>query len=106
MIMPFGKYRGETVDDLDTNYLMWLWANVRLREPLLSEVRRVLYPDTGRSSLPSVDVVKATYRELSRKYHPDRYGEQGHLAQCAINEFYERLSQREAYGFDTSQSTG
>ena len=96
MQMPFGKFKGEYVEDINEAYLSWLWRNVELREPLQSEVRRILYPTTENhwSSYPSVDVVKSVYRELSRKYHPDICGEQGHLAQCAINEFYERLTER------------
>ena len=97
MRMPFGKYRGYAIDDLPPSYIQWLRENVQLREPLLSEIYRVLFGSRYEVAPPQTDMVKAVYRELSRKYHPDIYGEQGHMAQCAINEFYERLSQREAY---------
>lgn len=90
MLMPFGKYKGEYVENLPESYIVWLWENVQLREPLKSEIVRVLA--TGweiEAPEPGMDKVKSVYRELSFKYHPDRGG--NHLAQCAVNEFYERL---------------
>lgn len=37
--MPFGKHRGKPLDLLPDDYLQWLVANIRLREPLGSAVR-------------------------------------------------------------------
>jgi hypothetical protein len=87
MLMPFGKHRGREVETLPENYLRWLMSNIDLRDPLLTKVRTILREGTALA--PTEDRVKAVYRELSRKYHPDCGG--NHFAQCAINEFYERL---------------
>ncbi len=63
--MPFGKYRGAEVDDLEENYLLWLWANVNLYEPLRSEVRRRLYGDAGEVMTLEPEKIKRVYRELA-----------------------------------------
>jgi hypothetical protein len=87
VLMSFGKYKGKPVETLPENYLKWLMSNIDLREPLLSEIRGILHE--GINMAPTANRVKTVYRELSRKYHPDCGG--NHYAQCAINEFYERL---------------
>ena len=38
MLMPFGKYKGHALSTLTDNYLLWLAANIPLRDPLLSAV--------------------------------------------------------------------
>ncbi len=38
MRMPFGKYKGHTLDELPDEYLLWMSANVPLREPLWSAI--------------------------------------------------------------------
>jgi hypothetical protein len=38
MLMPFGKYKGHDLSTLTDDYLLWLAANVPLRDPLLSAV--------------------------------------------------------------------
>ncbi len=89
MLMPFGKYRGERVQDLPENYLNWLWENIDLREPLRSEVLSCLFGDPP-ATVPE-DALKATYRDLAKKWHPDMGGTTE--AMQAVNEFYERLRQ-------------
>jgi hypothetical protein len=96
MQMPFGKYHGADLEDIPDSYLEWLFNLEDLREPLRSAVileraaRRRDYYDEPSANMPDVqDRVRSAYRELSLKYHPDHGG--NHIAQCAINEFYERL---------------
>ena len=38
MLMPFGKFKGQDVRDLPTEYLLWMLAKVALRDPLLSAI--------------------------------------------------------------------
>lgn len=89
MQMPFGKFRGLEINDLEENYIHWLWANVNLYEPLRSEVRRRIYDGSREVMVLQPDKVKRIYRELSMKWHPDRGGTV--QAMQAINEFHELL---------------
>lgn len=47
--MPFGKYKGQEVADLDTGYLQWLKDNTRLYGALKEEVDKAL-SDTNTSN--------------------------------------------------------
>jgi uncharacterized protein (DUF3820 family) len=38
MRMPFGKYKGQDLDALPDEYLLWVIANIPLREPLGSAI--------------------------------------------------------------------
>lgn len=38
MEMPFGKYRGEAIEDIPLDYLKWLYENVELYGDLEVEV--------------------------------------------------------------------
>jgi uncharacterized protein (DUF3820 family) len=38
MLMPFGKYKGQDLDALPDEYLLWVIANIPLREPLGSAI--------------------------------------------------------------------
>jgi hypothetical protein len=38
MLMPFGKYKGQDLSALPDEYLLWLSANIPLRDPLRSAV--------------------------------------------------------------------
>ena len=33
-LMPFGKYKGKALANVPAHYLMWLWENTDLRDPL------------------------------------------------------------------------
>ena len=72
MRMPFGKYAGLQVEELPTDYLLWLRHNIRnLREPLKSILDHTLdvrgYGVPGNSAAPDNDVIKRTFRELALK---------------------------------------
>lgn len=91
--MPFGKYSGLDLAELPTSYLSWL-LSIDLREPLKSEVRaeyRSRYyeePERALSTLDA-DAIKAIYRQMAFKWHPDQGGTKE--AMQAVNEFYEAL---------------
>jgi hypothetical protein len=36
--MPFGKYKGHDLDELPDEYLLWVIANIPLRDPLGSAI--------------------------------------------------------------------
>ena len=38
MLMPFGKYKGQDLDALPDEYLLWVIANIPLRDPLWSAI--------------------------------------------------------------------
>jgi hypothetical protein len=92
MLMPFGKHRGVEVEKLPENYVKWLWTNIDLREPLLSEVERVIYGLPKASPAPSSEHIKEVYHDMAMKWHPDRGGSVE--AMQAVNDFYERLKVR------------
>jgi hypothetical protein len=83
--MPFGKHKGWPLEALPTNYLDWLLGLGTLREPLASAVRqeraRRESGATSHSPLRQLDpaiaqeVIRAGYRQLALKHHPDHGGE-------------------------------
>lgn len=40
--MPFGKYQGELVEEIPTDYLEWLYFNVELSENLYYLIETIL----------------------------------------------------------------
>lgn len=82
MKMPFGKFKGEEVEDIPEGYLFWLWDNVELRTPLLEAVADVLgigrqSPPSENKKLPPIDMdiaielVRVGFRQLAKQFHPD-----------------------------------
>ena len=45
MKMPFGKYKGTNVNEIDKSYLLWLWDNVEMWDKLKNEVKSILFPE-------------------------------------------------------------
>lgn len=103
MLMPFGKYRGEELEDIPEDYLRWLLHNVKLRDPRLrAEVEELVGEDapeffpeesgwtkratgSGTTQAPPAppvdalhtelaDAVNAWWRKSARLFHPDRGG--------------------------------
>ena len=81
--MPFGKWKGTYVFDvLPDNYLIWLRANVELREPLKTHVfpmnwkSGAYYLTSPRTSggRTLAQVKTSLSRFLSLRFHPDRGG--------------------------------
>ena len=68
--MPFGKYKGLYLWEIDTGYLLWLLEQPRLREPLLSAVCQEVRArnDIETTSAPETDKdkVKRIYFILYR----------------------------------------
>lgn len=41
-IMPFGKYRGEYLEDIPLNYLQWVYDNLELKVDLEDEIGELI----------------------------------------------------------------
>jgi uncharacterized protein (DUF3820 family) len=91
MKMPFGKFKGYELEDIEPEYLEWLVKKVYLREPLRTAVFEVMegIDCMDERKMQDPKKVKGVYRDLAMKYHPDRGGTKE--AMQAVNEFYERL---------------
>jgi hypothetical protein len=98
--MPFGKHKGRLISEIPRDYLRWLLDNVRDLEPYLRQQvlealgYRQSQQAAPRPSQPVLDartVIDRWYREMTLKFHPDRFG--SHEAMVAINHAHERLRQ-------------
>lgn len=106
MKMPFGKYRGLEISNLPSNYLDWL-LTIDLHGRLLEAVEAEwmsrdadeghetppVPPHTGLDAeerLLLMEVVRAGYRALARKYHPDLEGGNPEMM-VRLNRLMERL---------------
>src|SRR5437762_1779433 len=80
--MPFGKHKGELLGAVPSDYLVWLLRNCALRAWLQAEIEAEMQRRQGCPAAPppaaaTSDVeqlVRRWYRELAKKYHPDRGG--------------------------------
>jgi len=87
--MPFGKYKGEALCDLPSNYLMHSFENFDLPDELSDQIKdEIIARLGGINSITSIDVNKV-FRSLSKIYHPDKGGSED--AMKAINEFKNML---------------
>ena len=87
MTMPFGKYKGQTVDELPPDYCRWLLGNIDLREPLRSAIEQQV---SGTSVVAIWPNLNAMRRRFAAKYHPDRpSGSQ--VAMTVVNEIFDSL---------------
>jgi len=80
---PFGKYKGEAIEDIPTDYLLWAKTIAKpfLKEVIETELKRRAYasavnePDIPRELMPLYcELIKEGYRALAKKYHPDSGG--------------------------------
>jgi len=93
MKMPFGKYKGEDIEDIPEEYLYWLLTEVELQEPLRTAVYRVYYGINPTEDLkePIKQVIAFAYRKITKKWHPD-VGVSNEAMQ-AINDFYGEIKE-------------
>jgi hypothetical protein len=98
--MPFGRHRGQTLDQIPVSYLRWVLANCHdisldLRrgiQSVLAEAEGAPRTDEPGERPPPADwapILKTWYGALALKYHPDRGGT--HEQMIVINEAYDRL---------------
>jgi Putative quorum-sensing-regulated virulence factor len=77
--MPFGRYRGHRLDELDDSYLAWLYTLDGLRQPLRGRVREEFFrrkrsdaaAGNGRPPEHTTELIEAGFKVLARKHHPD-----------------------------------
>jgi uncharacterized protein (DUF3820 family) len=87
---PFGKYKGQHLDEIPTTYIAYALEEFELPDELQLQLRTLLALRLNfTSSNLTEGFIKKTFKELSLKYHPDHGG--SHEAFIAITEFKERL---------------
>ncbi len=69
MLIPFGKYKGQELNVVPDAYLLWLTANIPLREPLLSAVVEEI--SARDLELPPLPVAPARPSRLPKRPHKD-----------------------------------
>lgn len=101
MRMPWGKHKGLEFGEIPDSYLLWVLDKADYATPSLKSAIRKHFgiedpepeePDTPSSNVASMEmVVKAWWRRMTLKFHPDRGG--SIVAFQTINEAHEHLKQ-------------
>jgi hypothetical protein len=89
--MPFGKYKGELLNNLPSNYIIYAIDEFDLPDELHENLKSIIYSrlfSKKDNALP----IKSIYRQMAKKYHPDAGG--SHECMAAITDFYNLISER------------
>lgn len=92
MDMPFGKYKGVSLDKIPDHYLLWALDNCeQISDTLRQAIRAQLRVDVGYSSRTPdwEEIVQTWYQQMARDYQPEKVGSVEPLR--AINAGYARL---------------
>jgi hypothetical protein len=89
MTLQYGKHKGRDIRDVPSEYLEWLAeTNIQSVHSIEVELKRRELDD--KQDLSMADrIIKAGYRELSKKYHPDAGGR--HLDMVELNAAVQQL---------------
>jgi hypothetical protein len=105
--MSFGKYRGQDVKQVPSSYLLWAMGHAGcleweyyapLRRAIKAELRRrgdgdeadeAPWDDPAGTDLDVEAVCLQWFREMSKRWHPDRGGSD--QAMAAVNDGLDRL---------------
>lgn len=96
MRMPFGKHKGEDIEDIEDGYLEWLLNLETLNDSLRSAINNELRMRNGHAPQPKpkaipVSVADVWRRRMASKCHPDAGG--SHEKMVAVNLGYELLTE-------------
>lgn len=102
MQMPFGKHRGEEIDDIPEDYLFWCLRNLENLTPWLRENMEVSLEHRRSRKMPEppqqtcrtdrgavLSLVNMVHKEMTFRFHPDRGG--SNEAMKAVQAYVERL---------------
>lgn len=100
MFLWFGKYKGYSLEDIPSDYLAWMAANMEremLRDAAREELERRRPPRREQPLLLGQDaitreLVEAGYRALAKKFHPDLGGDLQKMQE--LNRVMEKIRQK------------
>jgi uncharacterized protein (DUF3820 family) len=89
---PFGKYKGTELVELPTTYITYALEEFDLPDELAFDLKVILALRLDMTSKQTINAlkVKTVYRLLSKKYHPDKGGNEE--AFKSLTEFYKMLT--------------
>lgn len=90
---PFGKYKGIQLIEIPTTYITYALEEFELPKDLDEQLKVILCLRLGLTSDVKNLNVKKVYREMVKKYHPDKGGDQTSFS--AISDFYNALLSHE-----------
>jgi hypothetical protein len=95
MKMPFGKHRGQPLEDISSSYLKWLLTISVLPDLQYAVENELRARGAGAQKKPPKELTKAVvstwYRRLSMRFHPDHGGSK--VAMQVVNEARELLEE-------------
>jgi len=89
---PFGKYKGEILSNLPTNYITYAIESFDLPVELLFDLKVILALRLNMSDVSDrldESVLTKSYRKMASKYHPDKGGTKEQFQ--AIQDFYQTI---------------
>ncbi len=92
-VLQFGKYKGRRVDQVPEDYLLWMvqWGRQTIEMAEAELARREMAAEADASWAERI--VKAGYRALMQKHHPDVEGGSNEDAR-EINAAYEMMREK------------
>jgi uncharacterized protein (DUF3820 family) len=86
---PFGKYAGHEIAEIPTTYLIYALENFTLPEELNEAMRFEVFERIGINPSEYVGNLKKVYKQMCKKYHPDKGGTNEQMA--VVNDFYHAI---------------
>jgi uncharacterized protein (DUF3820 family) len=86
---PFGKYKGEPLDEIPTTYITYALEEFDLPDELAFDLKVILALRLNLTSEHKITSVKKAWKEMVNKYHPDKGGTNEQFQ--AVNDFYQTI---------------